>query len=114
MSQVLIGSSVRFAAPPTGLLRWQAPHPPTLNRSQTLSAADYGPICPQSGSGGSAAPATYGDEDCLFLNVWAPPGAEDLPVLVWIHGGKSRVELLASFSANHEKAATVSAAAKWT
>jgi para-nitrobenzyl esterase len=27
------------------------------------------------------------DEDCLRLNVWSPPGADRLPVLVWIHGG---------------------------
>jgi para-nitrobenzyl esterase len=27
-------------------------------------------------------------EDCLYLNVWTPAaGAEDLPVMVWIHGG---------------------------
>jgi para-nitrobenzyl esterase len=26
-------------------------------------------------------------EDCLFLNVWAPEGAANLPVLVWVHGG---------------------------
>ena len=26
-------------------------------------------------------------EDCLFLNVWAPEGAKDLPVMVWAHGG---------------------------
>jgi carboxylesterase type B len=33
--------------------------------------------------------ATYtpADEDCLFLNVYAPPNATELPVLVWIHGG---------------------------
>lgn len=30
-----------------------------------------------------------GDEDCLFLNVYAPPTKplKKLPVLVWIHGG---------------------------
>lgn len=27
------------------------------------------------------------DEDCLFLNVFAPRSAARLPVLVWIHGG---------------------------
>jgi para-nitrobenzyl esterase len=26
-------------------------------------------------------------EDCLSVNVWAPAGAKDLPVMVWIHGG---------------------------
>ena len=26
-------------------------------------------------------------EDCLYLNVWAPPTTVPLPVLVWIHGG---------------------------
>jgi carboxylesterase type B len=28
-----------------------------------------------------------GSEDCLFLNVYAPADATNLPVLVWIHGG---------------------------
>lgn len=28
-----------------------------------------------------------GDEDCLFLNVYAPTNASELPVLVYIHGG---------------------------
>lgn len=26
-------------------------------------------------------------EDCLFLNVWAPPAAQNAPVLFYIHGG---------------------------
>lgn len=26
-------------------------------------------------------------EDCLFLNVYAPENAQNLPVFVWIHGG---------------------------
>lgn len=29
---------------------------------------------------------TY-SEDCLYLNIWAPPGSEGLPVVVYIHGG---------------------------
>ncbi|MBW1638096.1 carboxylesterase/lipase family protein [Microbacterium resistens] len=26
-------------------------------------------------------------EDCLNANIWAPMGAEDLPVIVWVYGG---------------------------
>ncbi|KAK3716386.1 hypothetical protein LTR37_006536 [Vermiconidia calcicola] len=77
---------IRFAAPPLGDLRWQAPQLPAVDRSNVISASDYGPICPQSPNGGTA-PEAYGDEDCLVLNVWAPPNAQGLPVLVWIHGG---------------------------
>lgn len=33
------------------------------------------------------APFIPGDEDCLFLNVFAPSNAIKQPVLVWIHGG---------------------------
>ena len=28
-----------------------------------------------------------GNEDCLFLSVYAPQNKTNLPVLVWIHGG---------------------------
>lgn len=34
---------------------------------------------------GEAPPRT--SEDCLYLNVWSPMGANKLPVIVWIHGG---------------------------
>lgn len=33
------------------------------------------------------APVIPGDEDCLHLNVYAPPNAKKLPVLVYIHEG---------------------------
>lgn len=32
-------------------------------------------------------PSILGNEDCLFLNVYAPSNASRLPVLVYIHGG---------------------------
>lgn len=75
---------IRFAAPPLGALRWQAPQPPTYNRSQTIMAHAFAPQCPQSAFGNPGYPGlngTLGDEDCLFLNVYAPKGAKDLPVL---------------------------------
>ena len=86
-SDLDIWKGIRFAAPPIGEYRWQAPYPPAQNRSDVIDASEYGPTCPQTGSGGSLPPPAYGDEDCLFLNVWAPPNAENLPVFVWIHGG---------------------------
>ncbi|KAH0363182.1 carboxylesterase type B, partial [Aureobasidium melanogenum] len=80
-----IWRGIRFAAPPVGSLRWQEPQPPTENRSEVIPATSYAPQCPQS----SLSPnnGTLSTEDCLFLNVYAPPNAKNLPVLVWIHGG---------------------------
>jgi len=46
-------------------------------------ALELGSQCPQSVS----LAGTSNDEDCLFVNVWAPSGARDLPVMVWLHGG---------------------------
>jgi carboxylesterase type B len=55
-----------------------------------MSASAFPPICPNSplslGPFGSAG-EVFGDEDCLFLNVYAPTNAANLPVLVYIHGG---------------------------
>lgn len=71
-----------------GQLRWQAPQAPAENNTAIQSATEQPPLCPQ--SGGAKLPEVYGfnsalgDEDCLFLNVFAPPGATDLPVLLWI------------------------------
>ncbi|KAF2641011.1 acetylcholinesterase precursor [Massarina eburnea CBS 473.64] len=80
---------IRFADPPIGDLRWQAPVPPTSNRSNVISADSFAPTCPQTprGSAGLASLTSGTSEDCLFLNVYAPQNASDLPVLFWIHGG---------------------------
>ncbi|KAL5407129.1 hypothetical protein PMIN03_007361 [Paraphaeosphaeria minitans] len=80
---------VRYAAAPTGTLRWQAPQSPVSNRSDVISAAKSGPTCPQSSRArpGAVISGVTGSEDCLFLNVYAPQNASNLPVLVYIHGG---------------------------
>jgi para-nitrobenzyl esterase len=75
---------IPYAAPPTGKLRWkppQAPKPWHIVRD----ASQPGPACPQPPS--FFGPASE-NEDCLYLNVYAPKDASgELPVIVWIHGG---------------------------
>lgn len=74
-----------YAAPPVGARRWRAPQPPPPwqepRRAQTFSAA-----CPQAKDRVMPA-ARSQSEDCLYLNLWRPRGADRLPVMVFIHGG---------------------------
>ena len=71
---------IPFAAPPVGNLRW-APPQAAAPWSGTLKATAFASQCMQSSGGG---------EDCLYLNVWAPPGASGLSVMAHIHGGGFR------------------------
>ncbi|RLN92143.1 hypothetical protein BBJ28_00023152 [Nothophytophthora sp. Chile5] len=70
--------NIRFAAVPTGDLRFAAPEwPPVetdVNTGTNLADADVD--CSSS-------------EDCLYLDVWAPADAagRNLPVMVWTYGG---------------------------
>ena len=53
-----------------------------------VPAASFGPSCPQTFPAGIPGPGLIpGDEDCLFLNVYAKPNAQNLPVMIYIHGG---------------------------
>ena len=86
---------VPFAAPPLGELRWRPPEPP-IPWKGVREALSGSAICPQlqanTGTGGPDDPATVrGDEDCLYLNIFAPANARALPVMVWIHGGGNSV-----------------------
>ncbi|KAK0463614.1 Alpha/Beta hydrolase protein [Desarmillaria tabescens] len=90
---------IRFAAPPTGSLRWQAPRTPGFVPGIQNATAEP-PRCLQAGTGAAPSnpfPADKRDtldvpnsEDCLFLNVYVPGqlgSRKNLPVVVWIHGG---------------------------
>lgn len=80
---------LRYALPPVGERRWQPPVA-VPDWDGVLDATEFGPACPQSfRRPGSVYEVDIPnkDEDCLSLNIWAPEGAKDLPVFVWIHGG---------------------------
>ena len=76
---------IPYAAPPIGDLRWKAP---TLAATWTgvRQTSDYGSNCLQR-SLLSPAVLLEGNEDCLYLNIWAPKNQKKLPVMVFIHGG---------------------------
>lgn len=76
---------IPYARPPTGELRWRPPQP-LASGAGTIDATRRSAACPQ------FIPLVnrlVGDEDCLYLNVWAPATAASSPrpVVVWIHGG---------------------------
>jgi para-nitrobenzyl esterase len=83
---------VPFAAPPVHELRWRAPQPVVRN-AEALEAIKAGAVCPQKPSllTGPGEAVVTGSEDCLFLNIWSPPNAVDLPVMFWIHGGGNTI-----------------------
>lgn len=90
---------IPYAAPPIGELRWRAPRPAShwSGRRESLMP---GNACIQFGSplaGIGEAGTRQGDEDCLYLNVYAPRltdaerASAKLPVILWIHGGGNTV-----------------------
>jgi para-nitrobenzyl esterase len=83
---------IPYAAPPVGGLRWRPPQPPAAWKT-TLHAAKFAHTCAQNTDFGDfSSPST--DEDCLYLNVYTPPGAAahkgKLPVMFWILGGAEK------------------------
>jgi para-nitrobenzyl esterase len=82
---------IPFAAPPVGDLRFRPPAP-VQPWHGVRDATEPGSPCPQMSS--LTNPTSSTNEDCLYLNVTTPAGLDaardDLPVMVWIHGGSWR------------------------
>jgi para-nitrobenzyl esterase len=83
---------VPFAAAPVQQLRWREPQPVTPWRG-VLQADRFAPECIQALRAHDIN-HYFGEEatseDCLYLNIWAPPDAAagaHKPVVVWIYGG---------------------------
>ena len=90
---------VPYAAPPVGELRWRSPRP-VEPWEGVRDATRIGADCTQAigrkailGGGGGI---VFGDEDCLYLNIYAPAvpdqvgddkAAELRPVMVYLPGG---------------------------
>ncbi|KAJ6513515.1 Carboxylesterase [Mycena vulgaris] len=96
LNGVISFKGVRFAQAPTGQRRWEPPVPFVSIAAQ--NATVLAPSCIQQFSFATSAftqfvfnnpPPASENEDCLFLNVWAPATktSEKKPVVVWIYGG---------------------------
>ena len=80
---------IPFAQPPVGALRWKEPQP-VQSWSGVRKADKFGPRAMQQPVFSDMVFRSDGvSEDCLYLNVWAPPGSAGahLPVLVYFYGG---------------------------
>ena len=109
--------SIPYAAPPVGELRFKAPIKPKPWYNQVLLAQSEPSMCTQTNIFDRDDRSVFGQEDCLYLNVYTPDVCisyhfylksrfvslfsqlqlnltttnKKLPVMVWLHGGVSIV-----------------------
>jgi para-nitrobenzyl esterase len=80
---------VPFAAPPTGDLRWREPQPREpwngVYNADRMASECIQILRPHNINHYFGEEAT--SEDCLYLNIWAPPKADKAPVILWLYGG---------------------------
>ncbi len=85
---VRIFKGIPYAAPPVEELRWRPPQP-VASWSGIREAKEWTDRCPQPSSSMMGAGGMGFSEDCLYLNVVtaAESTADNLPVMVFFHGG---------------------------
>ena len=92
---------IPYATPPVGDLRWKPPQPKTPWAPAVLSAAVAPPNCSLINPPTTGQPT--GSEDCLMLNIWAPPRPAQAPVIVWFHPGNFQAASANLAAANGER-----------
>ena len=87
--QITVYRGLPYAKPPVGDLRWRPPQ--RLDAWEGILFADaFSNSCYQLRHTSSFVWRREDfavSEDCLYLNVWSPVAANNLPVMVWFHGG---------------------------
>lgn len=81
---ILTWYGIPYGKAPVGELRWQAPEEPDSWTEALACVKASEPALQLSGT------EVSGSEDCLKLNVYAKEGSENLPVMVFIHGGNNQ------------------------
>jgi para-nitrobenzyl esterase len=90
--EIRIFRGIPYAAPPIGDLRWKPPRPPA-SWSGVRECITFSTQAAQYPDPHSYRPGTRtSTEDCLYLNVLTPAqkATDQLPVMVWLHGGGLR------------------------
>ena len=90
-NDLAVYKAIPYAAPPVGDLRWKEPQPAKAWVG-VLKAENFGPLPPQPTRPGRTADMM--SEDCLYLGIATPASSvnDNLPVMVWIHGGGFQTE----------------------
>ena len=83
-SEVIIWYGVPYGKIPTNDLRWKKPENPELWRGE-LDATEWKGLSLQLNGD-----EVVGNEDCLNLDIYSKVDANDLPVMVFLHGGNNQ------------------------
>jgi len=98
-ANIVAYKGIPYAQPPVAELRFRPPQAPT-SWTHERAAEQAGPACWQAATQDQFVWSRSNfamSEDCLYLNIWAQADAENMPVMVWFHGGSHTVGM------GHEK-----------
>ncbi len=86
----LVWYAVPYGAAPVDELRWAAPEDPEAWEDVRDCSMPGEPAIQSSMNYATFQSELIGTEDCLNLDIYSTPDAENLPVLVYVHGGNNQ------------------------